>query len=117
MVRFKKLIAHTLNDGPFYVELLRIMSTDMHNLEPELRDLLSKGDAKGVKSYHHKLATTLKLLELDELHQALTALRKDLASGTRWDPSCPNYNQAISESRKISKEIHSEIQRLAERGA
>ena len=98
--RFKKLMDHSLNDGRFYLDILLIMSGEIDNLETELRTLLSERDIRGIRSYHHKISTTLKLLELDKLNQSLSALKHALAEGSNACIDSVDYRQAVLESHQ-----------------
>ena len=101
---------HALDDVAFYQNLLETILAEFGNFKPQLETLIVENDLEGIKRFHHKLNTTIKLLEYNKLDGLFTDLKTMLQNKE------VNHGQkgklVIAELQNMLDEVGSEIKNL-----
>ncbi|MCZ6521249.1 MAG: hypothetical protein O6848_07130 [Bacteroidetes bacterium] len=108
--QFKKLMNHALDDVAFYQNLLETILAEFGNFKPQMETLIVENDLEGIRRFHHKLNTTIKLLEYNKLDGLFTDLKTMLQNKE------VNHSQkgklVIAELQNMLDEVGSEIKNL-----
>jgi len=108
--RFKKLMKHALDDVAFYQNILETILSEYNDFRSRLETMIQNRDIQGIRQFHHKLNTTLKLLECTDLDGYLVDLKADIQNEEFGNNVIGQ--QVISEFQKTLDEVKVELQNL-----
>ena len=109
-LRFKKLMNHALDDVAFYQNILETILSEFGDFRSRLETMIEDRDIQGIRQFHHKLNTTLKLLECADLDSFLVDLKADIQNEEFGNNVLGQ--QVISEFQKMLDEVKVELQNL-----
>ena len=108
--RYKKLMIHALDDMAFYQNLLETILSEFGDFRPRLETLIAENNLEEIRQFHHKLNTTIKLLEYNKLDGLFTDLKKMLQNKEINDGQ--KGKLIIAELQNMLDEVESEIKSL-----